>query len=120
MRASAYREIQPDRRVRLWGYIPALGRWLRVVTLEDGETVHNAFPDRFYRSENLHKLAEYGTLLEKESKDLTTPGHAAIARWRRKQALGRTWLRRPDLMEKRTLSTEETALLQEFRNETGR
>ncbi|MET0974942.1 MAG: 3-hydroxyacyl-CoA dehydrogenase family protein, partial [Leifsonia sp.] len=32
------------------------------------DTHHNAFPDRFYRSENLHKLAEYGTLLEKDSK----------------------------------------------------
>lgn len=32
------------------------------------DTHHDAFPDRFYRSENLHKLAEYGTLLEKDSK----------------------------------------------------
>ncbi|AWB86496.1 3-hydroxyacyl-CoA dehydrogenase NAD-binding domain-containing protein [Mycetocola zhujimingii] len=32
------------------------------------DTHHEAFPDRFYRSENLHKLAEYGTLLEKDSK----------------------------------------------------
>ncbi len=32
------------------------------------DTHHAAFPDRFYRSENLHKLAEYGTLLDKDSK----------------------------------------------------
>src|SRR3954452_3376491 len=32
------------------------------------DTHHAAFPDRFYRSENLHKLAEYGTLLEKDAK----------------------------------------------------
>lgn len=32
------------------------------------DTHHAAFPDRFYRSENLHRLAEYGTLLEKDSK----------------------------------------------------
>lgn len=32
------------------------------------DTHHEAFPDRFYRSENLHKLAEYGTLFEKDSK----------------------------------------------------
>lgn len=32
------------------------------------DTHHNAFPDRFYRSDNLHKLAAYGTLLEKDSK----------------------------------------------------
>jgi hypothetical protein len=47
--APAHREIQPDRRVRFWGYIPALGRWLRVITLEDGETVHNAFLDRNFQ-----------------------------------------------------------------------
>ncbi|MEI5582990.1 MULTISPECIES: 3-hydroxyacyl-CoA dehydrogenase NAD-binding domain-containing protein [unclassified Agromyces] len=32
------------------------------------DTHHAAFPDRFYRSENLHRLAEYGTLLEKDDK----------------------------------------------------
>ncbi|MFF2369498.1 3-hydroxyacyl-CoA dehydrogenase NAD-binding domain-containing protein [Agromyces sp. NPDC058110] len=32
------------------------------------DTHHDAFPDRFYRSENLHKLADYGTLLEKDDK----------------------------------------------------
>ena len=46
LRAPARREQQPNGRIRLWGYIAPLGRWLRVVTLEDGETVHNAFPDR--------------------------------------------------------------------------
>jgi tRNA (guanine37-N1)-methyltransferase len=40
--------------------------------------------------------------------------HAAIARWRLMQALGRTWLRRPDLLRRRTLSDEERALLDEF------
>jgi hypothetical protein len=49
VRAPTHREIQPDRRVRLWGYIPALNRWLRVIMLEDGETVHNAFPDRNFQ-----------------------------------------------------------------------
>jgi hypothetical protein len=46
LHTPTHREQQRDRRIRHWGYIPALGRWLRVVTLEDGETVHNAFPDR--------------------------------------------------------------------------
>ena len=46
------REAQPDGRVRYWGFIPELGgRALRVVTLEDGETVHNAFLDRGFRRE---------------------------------------------------------------------
>tara|TARA_R110002110_G_scaffold283709_3_gene497858 strand:- start:571 stop:1314 length:744 start_codon:yes stop_codon:yes gene_type:complete len=40
--------------------------------------------------------------------------HAEIKRWRLKQALGRTALRRPDLMEQRELSAEEQKLLAEF------
>ena len=40
--------------------------------------------------------------------------HEAIRRWRLKQALGRTWLRRPELLESRAMSVEEEALLQEF------
>jgi hypothetical protein len=44
------RETQTDGRIRYWGSIPELqGRILRVVTLEDGETIHNAFPDRNFR-----------------------------------------------------------------------
>lgn len=47
------REVQPDGRIRFWGEvtIPGFGapRILRVVTLEDGETVHNAFLDRGFR-----------------------------------------------------------------------
>lgn len=43
--------------------------------------------------------------------------HAAIRRWRLKQALGRTWLRRPDLLEHRPLGAEERQLLDEYRAE---
>jgi tRNA (guanine37-N1)-methyltransferase len=43
--------------------------------------------------------------------------HAEIARWRRKQSLGRTWLRRPELLERRGLSEEESGLLEEFKRE---
>jgi len=45
----AHREVQPDGRVRYWVFIPELGKYLRVVTLDDGETVHNAFPDRDFK-----------------------------------------------------------------------
>jgi hypothetical protein len=41
----AARVTQPDGRIRLYGYAPSLGCYLRVVLLSDGETVHNAFPD---------------------------------------------------------------------------
>jgi tRNA (guanine37-N1)-methyltransferase len=40
--------------------------------------------------------------------------HAAIQRWRTKQALGRTWTRRPDLIERLQLTSEQQKLLEEF------
>lgn len=45
---------------------------------------------------------------------LLSGDHAAIARWREKQALGRTWLRRPELLAKADLNEREQQLLQEF------
>jgi len=42
------KERESSGRVRFWGYIAELGHWLRVVTLADGETVHNAMLDRDY------------------------------------------------------------------------
>ena len=46
--------------------------------------------------------------------------HEAIRRWRLKQALGRTWLRRPELLLKRSLTAEEAELLAEFEAETSK
>lgn len=48
---------------------------------------------------------------------LTSGNHQAIARWRLKQALGRTWLRRPDLLKNRQLTEVEKKLLEEFKSE---
>ncbi|MEO7762190.1 MAG: tRNA (guanosine(37)-N1)-methyltransferase TrmD [Casimicrobiaceae bacterium] len=46
---------------------------------------------------------------------LLSGNHALIRRWRHQQSLGRTWLRRPDLLSGRQLSDEEVRLLQEFK-----
>lgn len=50
------REVQDDGRIRVWGQVLLAGettaRVLRVVTLEDGETVHNAFLDRNFRRDD--------------------------------------------------------------------
>lgn len=46
-----HREVQNDCRIRHWRFIPALAKYLRVVTLADGETIHNAFPDRDFKME---------------------------------------------------------------------
>jgi len=49
------REVQADGRIRFWGRIVLAGggrpRFLRVVTLEDGETIHNAFFDLDFRED---------------------------------------------------------------------
>ena len=53
--APIRREVQSDGRIRFWGRIILPGearpRFLRVVTLEDGETLHNAFFDRNFRED---------------------------------------------------------------------
>ena len=48
---------------------------------------------------------------------LVSGDHAKIARWRQKQALGRSYLRRPDLVEKLELDDEQRKLLDEFLKE---
>ncbi|MBX3647190.1 MAG: tRNA (guanosine(37)-N1)-methyltransferase TrmD [Rhodocyclaceae bacterium] len=51
---------------------------------------------------------------------LLSGNHAEIRRWRLKQSLGRTWLRRPELISHRLLSSEEANLLEEFKREQGK
>ena len=46
---------------------------------------------------------------------LLSGNHAEIARWRRMQALGRTWLRRPDLLDEAALAPGDRELLRAFR-----
>lgn len=41
--------IQSDGRIKKWAHIPEAGKVVRVILLEDGETVHNAFFDRSYK-----------------------------------------------------------------------
>ena len=44
-------EIQSDGRIRKWSKITEVNKYLRVILLEDGATVHNAFFDRSYKGE---------------------------------------------------------------------
>ena len=48
---------------------------------------------------------------------LLSGNHQAIEKWRMKQALGRTWLRRPELLKELSLSDEQQQLLQEFQQQ---
>ena len=50
IRSPLKRETQSeDGRIRHWIWVPELDRFLRVVTLPDGITLHNAFPDRRFK-----------------------------------------------------------------------
>lgn len=43
------REVQSDGRIRIWSFVVEQNKYLRVVILEDSETVHNAFFDRGFK-----------------------------------------------------------------------
>ena len=49
IRSPQKTETQSDGRIRKWGWVPEEGKFLRVILLEDGETVHNAFYDRSFK-----------------------------------------------------------------------
>jgi len=51
---------------------------------------------------------------------LLSGDHAAIAQWREQQALGRTWLRRPDLLEQIELTPKQRQLLDGFIDESNK
>jgi tRNA (guanine37-N1)-methyltransferase len=50
---------------------------------------------------------------------LLSGNHAEIERWRLKQSLGRTWSRRPDLLQSVALTAEQATLLEEYKREAG-
>lgn len=69
----------------------------------------------------MHGLLDYPHYTRPEEIDgrrvpqvLMSGDHAAIRRWRRQRALGRTWLRRPELLEKVELNADERSWLDEF------
>ena len=49
LREGVRRDARVDGRICHWIYIPELGKYLRVVTLADGTTLHNAFVDRGFK-----------------------------------------------------------------------
>ncbi len=80
----------------------------------------SASQDSFYQG-----LLDYPHYTRPESVDgqkvpavLLQGNHAEIERWRQKQALGKTWLKRADLLEKLELSPQQRVLLDEFITES--
>ena len=46
---SEHEQTQADGRIRKWGYIEEVDKYLRIVVMDDGETVHNSFFDRDFK-----------------------------------------------------------------------
>jgi tRNA (guanine37-N1)-methyltransferase len=95
--------------------IDAIGR-LQEGALNDAQSAQqDSFVDGLldcphYTRPEVHELGTVPAVL-------TSGDHAAIRRWRRKQSLGRTWLRRPDLLEGIDLKAEDKKLLLEFQED---
>lgn len=97
--------------------IDAITRLLPGALGDEDSAEQDSFSDglldcpHYTRPEEVEGLRVPGVLLQGH--------HAEIRRWRRKLSLGRTWLRRRDLLEKRNLTEEDRALLAEFIAERG-
>jgi len=93
--------------------IDAIGR-LQEGALNDSESANqDSFEDGLLDCPHYTRSDSLGT--DGVPPVLLSGDHAAIKRWRRQQSLGRTWLRRPDLLERLELSPEDQKLLSAFR-----
>ena len=85
---------------------------------DDASAVEESFADGLLDFPHYTRPESYAG--EKVPEVLMSGHHENIRRWRLKQALGRTWLRRPDLLAVKRLSDEEKRLLDEFQQEHQR
>ena len=91
-----------------------------VARLQDGalNDAESALQDSF-EGDGLLDCPHYTRPVEHElgavPEVLLSGNHAHIAKWRRMQSLGRTWLRRPDLLDEDGLSKSDKSLLEDFR-----
>jgi len=98
--------------------IDAMARMLPGVLGDDDSAQQDSFMQglldcpHYTRPEEIHGMRVPDVLLSGD--------HRAIARWRLKQSLGKTWLRRPELLEQLQLSEEQQRLLVEFQREFRR
>jgi tRNA (guanine37-N1)-methyltransferase len=100
------------------GELPALVLMDAVIRLLPGVLGHSDSAEQDSYSDGLLDCPHYTRPEEIEGSRvpqvLQSGNHDAIRRWRLQQALGRTWLRRPELLQRRQLSEEERQLLEEF------
>ena len=92
--------------------IDAVARWLPGVLGHEDSAEEDSFSNGLLDCQHYSRPEQ---ALGREVPPVLLSGdHAAIARWRLKQALGRTWLRRQDLLDGMKLTADQQALLQEF------
>jgi len=105
------------------GELPAMVMLDSVIRLLPGALGHEDSAEQDSFTDGLLDCPHYTrpeeVLGRQVPKVLMSGNHERIRRWRLQQALGRTWLRRPDLLRERVLSEEEQELLDEFRRTSG-
>ncbi len=122
-------ETEIDEELSIGDYVLSGGELAAMVVIDvlarqlPGVLGHEESSQRDTFSQGLLEHAQYTRPREiggrRVPEVLLSGDHAAIERWRQKQALGRTWLKRPDLLAGMALSEEQRRLLEEFRQEHG-
>lgn len=95
--------------------IDAVTRLLPGVLGDQKSAQQDSFTDGLLDCQHYTRPEDYEGL--KVPAVLLSGAHNAIRRWRKKQSLGRTWLRRPELLKELELDTESETLLAEFEQE---
>jgi tRNA (guanine37-N1)-methyltransferase len=98
--------------------IDALTRWIPGVLKHERTLVEDSFGNGLLDYPHYTRPAEVDG--QRVPAVLLSGNHAAIARWRHKQALGRTWCRYPELLEKFHLTMQQKTLLNEFIEELNK
>jgi tRNA (guanine37-N1)-methyltransferase len=93
--------------------VDAIGRLQEGALNDAGSAAQDSFEDGLLDCPHYTRSDAQGTQGVPEV--LLSGDHAAIRRWRRQQSLGRTWLRRPDLLARMSLDKQDRALLDAFR-----
>jgi tRNA (guanine37-N1)-methyltransferase len=121
IRRKVDREISIGDYVTSGGELPAMVLMDAIVRLlpgslnDAGSAAQDSFCDGLLDWPHYTRPEEWQG--ERVPEVLLSGNHAAIARWRRKQALARTWARRPDLLAETALAKEDRELLAEYRRE---
>lgn len=122
-------ELEVDEELSIGDYVVSGGELPAMVTID---AVARQLPGVLGHSESAVQDAFSGGLLDcahytrpEQIDGLTVPevllsgDHGAVAEWRRREALGRTWRKRPELIEQVKLSAEDQALLDSYKSEHG-